>query len=111
MQDQHTDIEQMVHEMDGGAFFARVGRALSEAAAGSVNHRDKAKVTVTFAIKPIGDSRQVEIEHTVAYVEPTAKGKRSEEHTTNTPMYVTSKGKLTLFPEQPTKDMFRGEEK
>lgn len=30
---------------------------------------------------------------------PTAKGKRSEENTTKTPLYVGRGGKLTLFPE------------
>lgn len=110
-QSDHTNIEQLTEELDGGAFMARVGRALSEAAAGCVNHRQKGEVTVTFKIKPIGDSRQVEIDHTVTFVEPTPRGKRTETHTTSTPMYVTSKGKLTLFPEQVSNDMFRGEEK
>jgi hypothetical protein len=109
-QSDHTDIEQLIQELDGGAFFARLGRALSQSAAGSVNHRSKSEVTVKFTMKPIGDARQVEIDHTITYVEPTPRGKVTETHTTSTPMYVTTKGKLTLFPEQPTKDMFRGEE-
>lgn len=109
-QSDHTDIEQLIQELDGGAFFARLGRALSLAAAGAVNHREKAKVTVEFLMKPIGDARQVTIDHTIVHIEPTPRGKVQETHTTNTPMYVTTKGKLTLFPEQPTSDMFKRED-
>lgn len=110
-QNQQTNIEQFVEELDGGTFFTRVARALSEAAAGAVNHRGKGKVTVEFSIKPIGESRQVEIDHTVAYVEPTAKGQRTEKHTTSTPMYVNVRGKLSLMPETPNGVLFKtGEE-
>jgi hypothetical protein len=52
----------------------------------------------------------VNISHTLAYVEPTAKGKRSEDTTSETPMYLNNDGSVTIFANH-TKQLFNEFEK
>lgn len=94
-----TQFAELLPDLDAGVFTEKVGRALSDAAAGVVQTGKAGKVTITLDLKQIADSRQVDVAHKLAYVVPTAKGKRSEENTTKTPLYVGRGGKLTLFPE------------
>ena len=70
----------------------------------------KGKVQVTIDIARIGESNQVNISHTLAYVEPTAKGKRSEDTTSETPMYLNNDGSVTIFANH-TKQLFNEFEK
>ncbi|TFH86629.1 hypothetical protein EQG41_11810 [Billgrantia azerbaijanica] len=101
-----TDVNALLDDLDAGIFREKLARALSDVAAGVVAHGKAGKVTVTFDLKQIADSRQVDMAHKLTYVEPTAKGKRSEENTTKTPLYVGRGGKLSLFPEEQHKFEF-----
>lgn len=94
-----TDFTELLPEMDGGVLAQQVGIALSEVAAGVINTGRKGHVTIRFNIKRIAESRSVQIDHQLAYEEPTPKGQRTEKRTTSTPMYVGANGRLTLFPE------------
>lgn len=76
-----TDAPQFVADLSGGNFSQQLGIAISEVAQGVVANGKKGKVQVTLDISRIGESNQVNISHTLAYVEPTAKGKRSEDTT------------------------------
>lgn len=96
---QTTNLEQLLGDLDGGVFAQKIATALSDAALAVAHTRKKGDVTVTFSMKPIGDSSQVEIAHTLKYTRPTAKGKVSEENTTSTPLYVGARGALTLIPD------------
>ena len=80
-------------------FEQKISQALSDAAAGVVDHNKKGQVTITFDLKRIETSQQVSVAHKLTYARPTARGKMSEETTTSTPMYVGTNGKLSLFPE------------
>lgn len=104
-----TDINALLDDLDAGIFREKLARALSDAAAGCVQHGKAAEVTVKFSLKQIADSSQVDCAHRLSYVVPTAKGKRSEENTTKTPLYVGRGGKLTLFPESQGKFDFQPE--
>ena len=104
-----TDINALLDDLDAGIFREKLARALSAAAAGCVQHSKAAEVTVKFSLKQIADSSQVDCAHRLSYVVPTAKGKRSEENTTKTPLYVGRGGKLTLFPENQGKFDFQPE--
>lgn len=101
-----TDINALLDDLDAGIFRDKVGRALSEVAAGIVATGKQGKVTVTFDMKQIDDARQVSCTHKVSKIEPTKKGKRTEENTTSTPLHVGRGGKLTLFPENQGKFEF-----
>ena len=70
----------------------------------------KAKSKLAIDIARIGESNQVNISHTLAYVEPTAKGKRSEDTTSETPMYLNNDGSVTIFANH-TAQMFKEYEK
>lgn len=94
-----TDLNSLFEELDAGVFGQKVATALSDVALGVVSTGKPGEVTITFAMKQIGDSRQLEMSHKLKYSRPTAKGKLSEENTTKTPLYVGSRGALTLIPD------------
>ena len=101
-----TDAPQFVADLSGGNFAQQLGIAISEVAQGVVANGKKGQVKVTIDIARIGESNQVNISHTLAYVEPTAKGKRSEDTTSETPMYLNNDGSVTIFANH-TKQLFK----
>lgn len=101
-----TNLAEILDDLNGGIFAEQVGHALSDVAIGTVANGDKGKkgkVVITFDLSRIGESSQVAVKHTLSWVRPTGKGKRSEETTNETPMYVASNGRMTLVPETQTK--------
>ena len=97
-----TDLESLFDELNGGVFRQQLERALSDAALGVVTHGDKGKkgkVTVTFDMSRIGESTQVNLTHKLEYRVPTARGKRTEDVTCDTPLHVGRNGKLSLMPD------------
>mgnify|MGYP006954731270 CR=1 FL=1 len=106
-----TGIDQLFEELDGGAFGRRLALALSDAALGVVatgDRKKKGKVTITFDIGQVGESNQVQIDHTIEFKQPTHRGSKSETHTTSTALYVGTRGKLTIM-QNDTRDMFNRE--
>lgn len=97
-----TDTTNFINDLDGGVFEQKLGRVLSEVAAGVIDHTKKGQVNITLDIERIGNSHQVKVKHKLSYKKPTSKGDASENETTTTPMYVGDGGKLTLFPEGQT---------
>lgn len=94
-----TDVSQVLNELNGGAFEQMVGTALSDVAMGVAAHGKDGEVVIKLKLKRIGDGRTVSIGHTLSFSVPTARGKRGEETTAETPMHVNSGGNVTLFPE------------
>ncbi|WP_417500769.1 hypothetical protein [Marinobacter sp.] len=94
-----TDVATFFEDLDGGVFIQKLARALSEVAGGVVDNNDKGRVDIQLNVKRIGQSYQVNIGSTLKYTVPTLRGKISEEDTTETPMYVNTGGKLSIFPE------------
>lgn len=109
MNPNHTTIETLMAELDGGTLGPRIAAALAESAlgvAGCNDKRKKGKVMVEFTITPIGaDQTQVQIDHTVKFSSPTQRGKKSEDITTSSVMYVSRRGALTALPNT-NKDLF-----
>lgn len=95
-----TDVETLISELDGGVLAQKIGRALSDVAAGTVLTGKVGKVSITFDMKQIGESSQIEMANKISYTKPTDKGKSSEENTTKTPLYVGRGGKLSIFPDE-----------
>lgn len=101
-----TNLAEVLDDLNGGVFAQQVGRALSDVALAVVTNGDKkrgGKVTITFDFTRIGESAQVAVKHSLAFSKPTARGKASEEATTETPMHVNRGGRLTLVPDSQTK--------
>lgn len=103
MQKQGTDINNVLAELDAGQFGQKINRALSDVALGVVTTGKVGKVTITFDLKQIASSLQVNVSHSLKFVRPTGNGKVTEENATATPMHVGVGGKLTLFPEKQEK--------
>jgi hypothetical protein len=108
---QRQSFSQLLDDLDAGIFEQKVTTALAEAALGVVNTGKRGKVVITLDIKRIGDSNQVELSHGLRYVKPTGKGKVTEEDNTATPLHVSSRGHLSLFPmaQQQSLDLHRQE--
>ena len=104
-----TDPGELIANLNAGVFADQVGKALSDVAAGVVDHGKKGQVVITLDMSQIDGSRQVSITHTLKYTTPTKRGKRYEDTSLKTPMHVTANG-LQLFPDNPTGDMFKNKE-
>lgn len=104
-----TDVSEFINSLNAGVFAQQVGRALSDVAAGVVEHGKKGKVVITLELSQIGESNQVKINHKLDYTQPTKRGSKREDTALDTPMYVTPNG-LELFQTDPTAQMFSREE-
>lgn len=96
---QPHNIVELIGDLDAGVFGQKIEHALHSVAEGVVATGRKGKVVLTFDIKQIANSRQVAMTHKLSFIRPTNNGKTSEENTTETPLHVGVRGKLTLFPE------------
>jgi len=95
-----TNTAEFLEELNGGAFASQIGHALSEVAAGVVDHGKAGKLVITLDLSQIGESSQVKIKHKLDYKVPTKRGTRSENTSLDTPMHVGSGGRITLFAEK-----------
>lgn len=101
-----TNIDTFINDLNAGVFKEKLAHILSECALGTVIHgngRKKGKVTVELTIEQVGDNDQVIVSHTLSHITPTKRGKRSEEDSTQTPMFVGKGGVMTI--DQPKEDM------
>lgn len=113
MNPNHTSIETLMAELDGGTLGPRLAAALAESALGVAacnTKTKKGKVTLEFTITPVGgDQTQVQIDHTVKFSSPTQRGKKQEDISTSSVMYVSNRGAITVLPNT-NKDLFKPEE-
>ena len=93
-----TEVNQFMNDLDGGVFVDKLSRILSDVAAGVMDHGRKGSVTLSFEIKRVADTYQVNIDHKITHKKPTAKGDITENNTTVTLMHVSEGGRMTLFP-------------
>jgi len=103
-----TDTAEFFDHLTAGTFSEQMGRALSDVAAGVIDHGKKGKVIITLEMRQIGQSNQVKISHKLDYTQPTQCGSKREDTTQETPMYVTPNG-VRPYPRPPNLDMFRPE--
>ncbi|VDY36193.1 Uncharacterised protein [Morganella morganii] len=71
---------------------------LNEVAFGTNKNGGTGEVHVIFKFTQ-SDEDRVKISHKLKMITPTKRGKKSEEDTTETPMWVGKGGKLTILPE------------
>jgi len=100
-----TNVSTFFADLDAGVFEEKLSRVLSEVAGAVIDHDRQGEVTIKLTLKRIGNSHQVSIKHKLTYKRPTSKGSVVEDNTTETPMHVGTRGRLSLFPEDQT-DMF-----
>lgn len=94
-----TNVEQLLGDLEGGVFAQKLAIALSDAALAVAHTGKKGSVSVSFDMKRIGETNQVEVTHKLSYSKPTAKGKVVEESASSTPLHVGGRGALTLIPQ------------
>lgn len=109
-QRQLTNFAELLGELDAGTLQKRIEMALSDTALGVVTTGKTGKVTLTFTMKQVGESNQVNIDHKVDFSQPTHRGNRSEDHTTSSALYVGGRGALTILPNS-NKELFAVPEK
>ena len=91
--------DQVLNDLDGGLFAEKLTRALADVALHVMEHDRAGKVQVTLDLKRGKGGHQVEISHKLMYVQPTKRGKTSEEESNITPLYVGQRGRLTFLPD------------
>lgn len=104
-----TDTTDFIQSLNSGVFAQQLGRALSDVAAGVIDHGKEGQVTITLKLKQIAQTNQVNISHKLDFVQPTKRGKKREDTTLDTPMYVTPEG-IQLFQTNPTAQLFKKED-
>ena len=104
-----AELYDLFGELDAGVFLQKVSRGLADCALGAVTTGKPGKVVLTFDLKQIGTSNQVHIKHSIKMAKPTPNGKVTEENATETPVYVHTVGKLSVFPDK-QEPMFKGSE-
>ncbi len=91
-----TDVAEFIAELDGGHFDRMASVALSNTAAGVVDHERKGKVTITLVFEPVKGTAQVRVSHITKFEKPTMSGTAWEEARGATVMHVGRAGKLSL---------------
>jgi len=97
-----TDTNEFLNSLNAGIFAQQLGRALSDVASGCIEHSKQGQVTITFKLKQIGQSNQVNVSHTLDYLEPTKRGKRREDTTLDTPLCLRRGSTIFSVTNQPT---------
>lgn len=94
-----TNVTEFIEDLDVGSFKEKLGAALSEVAIGVMRSETgaaKGKVTAEFEISMLS-SEKVNIKSKLKYVKPTSRGVQSEEDSTDTPMYISRTGELSIM--------------
>jgi len=91
-----TDVGEFIANLDGGMFERKLSIALSQIAAAVTDRGKEGEVILKLTLKPIINTCQVHVKHTLKYTRPTMNGKSSEEENRTTSMYVGKYGALSL---------------
>lgn len=94
----HTNVHDFLGSLAAGVLEKKLAILLSEVAQGTViNGRGSktGKLTIELTFKQVGENSQVIITHKLSHKTPTARGNKSEDDVSETPMFVGKGGKLT----------------
>jgi len=94
-----TNVNDFIAELGAGTFKEKLSYVLSEIANSTINHGDKkrgGKLTIEFSLRKVGDHDQVEISHKIVQTTLTKRGKKTEEDTTESFMFVGKGGEMTI---------------
>jgi hypothetical protein len=103
MKQQPPNIIETLEEFNAGVFLMQFEEILKQAALGVIYHGTKGKkgkVTLTIAMSRVEDpdkTDKVLVEHTWAIDAPTKRGKKTETNMTDTEMYVSREGCLSII--------------
>jgi hypothetical protein len=100
-----TDVAAFISELGGGVDEEIMSLMLSNIASAVDNTEKQGSINIKIDLKKTGDGGNVSVKMKSTYVKPTKKGRTVEERTSETPMYVGTGGRLSIFPETQS-DMF-----
>lgn len=89
---------ELMGELEGGLFDRKLSIAFKTVAGAVCDIGRGGVVTVKFAFKRIGESRQVMVTHTIEHTRPTVRGSASEDDATQSPLYVGPGGVVSVIP-------------
>lgn len=92
-----TDCEEFINDIDGGAFAKQLGYAVSKVASAAVDTQKVGEITIKLKFSKGVGHNNVTVEHKLISNAPLPKGKSVEEHGDKTPMYVNTRGDVSLF--------------
>lgn len=95
-----TRASEFIADLEAGVVEEKLSHMLSMVALGVVQHNKAGKVTLQLDMKQVSKgSRQVTLSHKLSFSQPTSGGKKSEEDTQETIMFVNRGGNMTIMPE------------
>ncbi|MGG5146177.1 hypothetical protein ACLO6T_05690 [Acinetobacter baumannii] len=92
-----TDCEEFINDIDGGAFAKQLGYAVSKVASAAVDTQKVGEITIKLKFSKGVGHNNVTVERKLISNAPLPKGKSVEEHGDKTPMYVNTRGDVSLF--------------
>lgn len=98
---QESEIASFLGELGAGVFEEKLTRSLKETALACMANNKTGEIELKFKVTPINQS-QAKITHAIKTKAPTLNGKKQEENSTETHMYVNKGGSMSLFPENQT---------
>lgn len=107
MAKQQTPIQEILADLNGGAFAAMLETVMADVAQSVIRTGKKGKVGVMFDMEQVkGTAQQITISHKIDFKEPTATGTRSEDTTEQTTVFVSVDGEISLTPKNDTMALF-----
>lgn len=91
-----------LEELQGGTLPAILTRVLADTAmavAENASGQQKGKVTLEFSIGRGKGQYQLELKHRIAYAHPTVGGKKSEDISDSSAVYINTLGHLSVVPD------------
>jgi hypothetical protein len=96
------DFLATLQELQGGTLPQILTRALADTAMGIAEHaqgQQKGKVTLEFTIKRGKGQFQLELAHRVAFSHPTLRGKKTEEASDTSTVFLNTLGHVSVVPD------------
>ena len=107
MAKQQTPIQEILADLNGGAFSAMLETVMADVAQSVIRTGKKGKVAVMFDMEQVkGTAQQITISHKIDFKEPTTTGTRSEDTTEQTTVFVSVDGEISLTPKNDTMALF-----
>lgn len=102
------NIQETLDQFNAGIYMQQVEAALQETAKAALQFSKKGKpgkLNLSITILPLetedddeDENKRFNVEHTWSYEQPERRGKSTRIHTTNTVMYITDQGELSILP-------------
>jgi hypothetical protein len=91
-----------LEELQGGTLPAILTRVLADTAMAVAEHasgKQKGKILLEFNITRGKGQFQLELSHRIAYAHPTVRGKKTEEISDSSEVYINTMGHLSVVPD------------